>query len=108
MQKLEKELNLDADVNFKKFQSFLELVSQKQSGNFKINQSNFNIKMKIPLYKDCKQIISLYENIFLKSIPSNSKKKSGTILIIWVIIKFSEINFLPVENFVKLYLLEFL
>ena len=91
---------MDFSINFEKFLAFLQFVKEKQPGSFKINQAGLDLKMKLPCYKDSAQIIALYQNIFMNSIPSNSKKKSGTILIIWTIIKFSEVHQLNIEEFV--------
>ena len=103
MQIKENNNGLDPESNFALFKNFLELLKEKLAGNLKANQTNLSLKMKIPVYKDPRQVLSLYENTFLKSTSSNSKKKSGTILIIWTLLKFAEIQGMTVDNFVNPY-----
>ena len=90
----------ETESTYFRFKAFLEEIRQHLGGMLKVNQTHLFLKMKIPAYKDLGQILSLYENTYLKSVSSNSKKKSGTILIIWTILKFAEIQQKSVEAFV--------
>lgn len=101
MQAIEEKLNSNPNSSWKLFNGFIELINKKQAGNFRISLPNLSLKIKIPAYKDCKQIFSLYEDFFIRAMASRSKKKSGTNLIIWTIVKFAEINVLTIEQLVK-------
>lgn len=82
---------------WQKFTAFLSLL-----GTLKLTHSDPNLKVKISGYKDQEQILGLYESTFLKAVSSNSKKKSGTILILWAILKFAEMREMTVESFVNI------
>ena len=90
----------DLESSLHNFKIFLERINLQLGGNLKVNQTHLFLKMKIPTYKDLGHILLLYENTFHKSVSSNSKKKSGTILIIWTILKFAEMEQKSVETFV--------
>lgn len=86
--------------SFQRFKDFCQCVDKNLAGNLDISQSNLHLKLKVPSYRDLSQLFSSYENFFVKAKSSKSKKKSGTILIVWAACKFSELYRTPIDNFV--------
>lgn len=85
------------------FRAFINEVLQKSHRNFLLSvDKSLKLKIKIPKFKDEKQIFSFYDNFFSPTKISSSKKKSGTLLIIWTLLKYVEINEISIEDLVSL------
>lgn len=81
------------------FKEFCQTVNKELHCNLEIRLNN-QLKLKIPSYKNTEEILSSYESFFIKSKSSKSKKKSGTIIIVWAVCKLSELTKTPIEKFV--------
>lgn len=96
----EMESNYNAN-HFQNFRAFINEIQQKKHTNFQLFvDKSLKLKIKIPKFKDEKQIFSFYDNFFSPTKISSSKKKSGTLLVIWTLLKYAEINEISIDNLV--------
>lgn len=87
------------EILFKNFSVFVNDVA-KEIGLQITNKKTLKLKIKLVNYKDPSQIFKEYQNLFSPEKISISKKKSGTILIIWTLLKYAQRKQLSIDNMV--------